>query len=219
MSRRQELFQILSNAFAELATLPDEVTSPDKPPLPSLVPQRLTRWAAPFGLTVKKLAERPDAPLRNAVYAFFLKDLFTTRAGSWELGSEPGSVEAWARDTYLRVPADPLYIDEGGGDHHLFGMVLGLDGLPLKRQSFVFWSDGLDKLADKTYKGYQMQLSAPKSGWANLAMAGSSGYYPERDGSGPWCYAPMGAAEVVCGAGMPNHEHISTFAVWQLVKL
>ena len=83
MSRRQELFQILSNAFAELATLPDEVTSPDKPPLPSLVPQRLTRWAAPFGLTVKKLAERPDAPLRNAVYAFFLKDLFTTRAGSW----------------------------------------------------------------------------------------------------------------------------------------
>jgi hypothetical protein len=69
------------------------------------------------------------------------------------------------------------------------------------------------------YRDYTTLYSAPKSGWANLPMVGSSGYALERGESGPWCWCPMGAAEVVCGGGMPNHEHISTFAVWQMFKL
>jgi hypothetical protein len=170
-------------------------------------------------LSVKTLAERPDAPLRNANCLYVLKDLFTTRSGSWDVSADWGSIEQWARDTYLKAPNDPLYIDEAGGDHHLFALVLGLDGKPVKRQAFVYWSDGFSKLMSRNYQGYQTLYGADKSGWANLPMAGSSGYYPERDKSGPWCWCPVGASEVVCGGGMPNHEHISTFAVWQMLKL
>jgi len=50
-------------------------------------------------------------------------------------------------------------------------------------------------------------------------MFGSS-YVPERGEQGPWCWTPRGlVAEVMCGGGMPANLHISTFVVWQAVRV
>jgi hypothetical protein len=98
-------------------------------------------------------------------------------------------------------------------------MILGVDGKPLKAQTFRYWSDGFAQLNNSLYQGYQEVRSSDKNGWANLAMVASSGFMVDRDQAGPWCWCPIGASEVVCGGGLPNHEHISTFAVWQAVKL
>ena len=32
---------------------------------------------------------------------------------------------------------------------------------------------------------------------------------------GAWCWCPQGASDVVWGGGLPEGNHISTFAVWQ----
>lgn len=81
----------------------------------------------------------------------------------------------------------------------------------------TYWSDGFERLGDPDYDGYTTICVKPESGWANLPLAGSSSFAPDRGESGPWCWAPGGAAEVVCGGGLPHKHHVSTFVVWQAV--
>jgi hypothetical protein len=166
-----------------------------------------------FRLSIVRCEDRPDWPAGELVYR--LKDLFTTRNGSWELSSEPGSVIDWARQTYLRPFGAPDYFDDAGGDHHLFARVLGVDGQPVKTANLVrYWSDGFAMLGNTSYNGYTHMTPKERSGWANLVMFNSS-YSPDRSEQGPWCWCPEGAADVVVGGGMPWNHHISFFAVWQ----
>jgi hypothetical protein len=72
-------------------------------------------------------------------------------------------------------------------------------------------------LGDPGYDGYVRRLTKERSGWANVITGPGSSFVPERNESGPWCWAPAGAAEVVCGGGLPANHHISFFAVWQAV--
>ncbi|MEZ4769898.1 MAG: hypothetical protein R2844_15880 [Caldilineales bacterium] len=72
-----------------------------------------------MNLQIVRCEDRPDQPEEEIV--FRLVDLFTTRDGKWE--PDPGllgSVQAWARQAYLRSTTDPDYFDDAGGDHHLF---------------------------------------------------------------------------------------------------
>ncbi len=198
------------------------------PPTPTpTIERRLGTWVGPMNLAIKSLAERPDHPAigaDNVVYV--IKDVFTTRNSSWEPSNLYGSVDQWARDAYLKPVGDPEYFDDAGADHHLFALILDLDGNKLKMHDLLYWSDGFDKLGDPTYDGYargpgdhRYPITKDKSGWGNIVMFGSS-YVPERGEQGPWCWTPRGLpAEVMCGGGMPANLHISTFVVWQAVRV
>jgi hypothetical protein len=173
----------------------------------------ISDWATQFKLSVIRCEDRPDQPAGELVYR--VKDIFTTRDGSWEPSDKPGSVTAWAREQYLRPWHAPDYFDDAGGDHHLFARVLDRNGQPLKQEGLVrCWSDGFQKLGDINYTGYISLTPKEKSGWANLVLFTS--YNPDRDERGPWCWCPAGAADVVVGGGMPYNWHVSFFVVWQL---
>ncbi|HAJ34786.1 MAG TPA: hypothetical protein DCL15_03695 [Chloroflexi bacterium] len=180
-----------------------------------------------MNLSIKSLAERPDHPAvgpDNVVYV--IKDVFTTRDSSWEPSSVYGSIDQWARDAYLKPVSDPEYFDDAGADHHLFALILDLNGNKLKNHELLFWSDGFEQLGNPAYDGYvrgpgdyRYPVTKDKSGWGNIVMFGSS-YVPERGEQGPWCWTPRGLpAEVMCGGGMPANMHISTFVVWQAVRV
>lgn len=178
--------------------------------------RKISDWASQFSISVKGLGERPDSPEGDVVYV--VKDIFTTRDGSWEPSPEiPGSLPAWAREQYLKPWGAADYFDDAGADHHLFALVLGLDGMPMPEKGIMYWSDGFDKLGDPSYRQYAMQSTKPASGWANIPLAGGSNYNPAA-GPGPWCWCPVGASEVVIGGGMPHKWHVSFFAVWQAVR-
>ncbi len=197
-----------------------------EPPTPT-IERRLGTWVGPMNLSVKSLAERPDQPAvgaDNIVYV--IKDVFTTRDSSWDPSSVYGSIDQWARDDYLKPVGDPEYFDDAGADHHLFALILDLEGNKLKNHELLYWSDGFAMLGDPTYDGYargpgdyRYPVTKDKSGWGNIVMFGSS-YVPERGEQGPWCWTPRGLpAEVMCGGGMPANMHISTFVVWQAVRV
>ena len=69
-----------------------------QPASPALV-RRVTEWAAPMQLSIRAIHERPDSPSGDVVYR--IKDVFTTREGSWEVGSAAYGVPQWAREDYL----------------------------------------------------------------------------------------------------------------------
>ena len=180
----------------------------DDGPLPQ---RRLDGRFHDYHMTIKSICERPDQPSGEFVY--ILKDVFMTVNGSWEDAGMPGGVPAWAKQAYLTAE-----FTEAGADRHLFGAVIGPDGQLMRDARITYWSDGFEKLGDPEYDGFIKVRAKPESGWANMPMAGSSSFAPDRGESGPWCWMPEGAAEVVCGGGLPLNHHVSTFVVWQAVR-
>ena len=110
-------------------------------------------WTDYLNVSIKSIAERPDRPAAGDV-VYVIKDVFTTRDGSWDPSDKMGSVDAWARDAYLKPFGAPDYFDDAGADRHIFAHVLGLDGKPIPEAEIVFWSDGFDKLGDPNYTGW-----------------------------------------------------------------
>ncbi|MBX3014387.1 MAG: hypothetical protein KF832_22890 [Caldilineaceae bacterium] len=175
---------------------------------------RIGTWATRFNVKVIRCEERPDQPAGEVIYR--LKDLFTTRDGSWEPSAQPGSVEAWARDSYLLPPHHPEYFDDAGGDHNLFVRVLDEQGKPLRTADLVIgWSDGVHLLGEANFAQFIKMTITPKarSGWGNQPIWNS--FNPEQGETGAWAFCPRGAADVVVGGGLPHNQHISWFAVWQ----
>ncbi len=216
--------EALASCFEELAAMKMEISGPTPPmppvdPVPALRAERREgAWIKQFNISVKRVVDRPDAPLRRANYLYIVKDLFTVAHGSWDASTVPGSVDGWARDAYLKAPGDPYGIRGGGADHHLFGMVLGLDGKPVQGQTFRFWSDGFATLGTLNF-ACSLATAQDASGWVEFPIESSAAYAPERGEAGPWCFCPEGASEVVVGAGLPMGHHISTFAVWEMMKI
>lgn len=213
-------YTLIANELEALAL--DSPTVDPTPPQPepeAPIVRHIGSWIDPFHVSVCALAQRPDHAQSKNGLTYYLKDLFTTRDGAWEPSDKPGSVDLWARVRYLKPMNAPDYFDDAGASTHLFAAVIGLDGQLVRGQQIVFWSDGLGQLANPAYQKYITQYTKEKSGWCNLFMAPSSSYVPERGESGPWCWCPAGAADVVVGGGLPARQHISTFAVWQAVKV
>lgn len=175
---------------------------------------RISDWATKLNVRVVPSEQRPDNPPGDIVYR--VKDVFTTRDGSWEPSDKPGARPQWARDTYLRPWGAADYFDDAGGDHNLFARVLDLNGQPVKSQDLIIcWSDGFHLLGRPDFNQFIKMTMTPKerSGWGNQPVFNS--YSPERGEGGAWCWCPRGAADVVVGGGMPNNWHVSWFAVWQ----
>lgn len=165
---------------------------------------RISDAAKQFGIQIE--TAQAAAP-GEVVYR--VKDIFTTRDGSWEPSNKPGSVPQWARDTYLKSPSHPQYNDDGGADHHIFGAVWR-DGALIASFPIEYYTDGK--------QNHTTQI-AKRHGWANIVMYSSSSYVPERGERGPWRWQPAGVkADVVVGAGMPSNWHVSWFAVWEAVR-
>jgi hypothetical protein len=172
----------------------------------------ISDWIRQLNVMVKRCEERPDRPTGDLVYRVI--DLFTTQSGSWEPSDRRGAAPGWARERYLRPLGAPDFFDDAGGDHHLFARVLDANGNPIVTDNLVrYWSDGFERLGDPGYHGYVRMTPKRASGWVNQPIFNS--FSPERGESGAWCWCPEGAADVVCGGGLPNNEHVSIFAVWK----
>jgi hypothetical protein len=182
---------------------------------------RISDWASRFHISVRRSEERPDNPPAapspgnpSSHVVYRVVDLFSTRDGSWEPSDKPGSIEPWAVERYLRPWDAPDRFDDAGGDHHLFARVLDLDGKPITQPDFIlYWSDGLQMLANPNHQQFVKVTPKSGSGWANQVVFNH--FSPERGESGAWCWCPRGAADVVIGGGLPNNLHVSFFAVWQ----
>lgn len=192
----------------------------DQPSLPSSptdgganVQRRLTEWADDMHLSIKGIAERPDTTTGNVEYV--IKDIFTTCAGSWDVTGERYSVPQWAKDAYLSGVFQKAYERS-----NLYAAVIGLDGQFVTGQEIVYWTGGLGKLTDLGSTTWNVLNTNETPGWATMVMFGSSNYDATAGLEGPWCFTPNKPlpAEVLCGAGLPNGEQVSTFVVWQAVQ-
>lgn len=166
---------------------------------------RISDWSQKFNVTVKPAQGAPG----EIVYR--VRDIFTTRDGSWDVSNKPGSVPQWARDAYLKPPSHPQYNDDGGADHHLFGAVAQGDNLQ-PHGAIRYWT--FDD------NGNQTEQRVKLHGWANIVMWSSASFVPERGERGPWAWAPKDVnADIVVGGGMPANQHVSFFVVWEPYKL
>ena len=173
-------------------------------------------WIDEFKVKIVSFADRPDL-LGDAETVYIVKDVFTTRDGSWDTSNSPGAVQRWARDTYLRPFGAPDYFDDAGADHHMFARVERPDGSFVAEADTVYWSDGLAKLDDPRYQDYVNVKTKFRSGWANVVLSPGANYVPARGESGPWSLKVKGASEIVTGMGMPQKWHVSFFVVFQAV--
>lgn len=155
---------------------------------------RISNWARQFGVQVTPVDAVSQPP--NGAKVWRVKDIFTTRDGSWDVSNQPGSIEQWARDEYLWRE-----FDDAGADHHLFGHA---DGISIR---FWTWTDN----GNQTTQQAKLQ-----SGWANIPLYASSSFVPERGERGPWAWQPnVPYADVVTGGGLPARQHVSWFVVWR----
>lgn len=178
---------------------------------------RKNEWIDKFNVKIVTFADRPDL-MGDAETVYVVKDIFTTRDGSWEPGkSDPGAVSQWARDTYLRPFGAQDYFDDAGADHHMFSRLEKPDGTFVREARMVYWSDGLAKLDDPSYNSYVHVKTKHHSGWGNVVLSPGANYYPDQGKSGPWSLKVDGPSEIVTGMGMPVSMHVSFFVVFQEV--
>jgi len=164
---------------------------------------RISEWARQWGVKIIPYTDYSTPATGDFVYR--VRDIFTTRDGSWDVSDKPGSIEQWARDAYLRQE-----FDDAGADHHLFGRCNNADGSIDAPASIQFWT--YTDNANRVYRSVK-----PPSGWANIVMYSSSSFAPERGERGPWAWRPQAIhADTVTGAGLPLNMHVSWFAVWQV---
>lgn len=177
-----------------------------------MIERRISQWVIEYNGAITELADRPDSDqLQGGDVVYIIKDVFTTRDGSWEPSDVPGSIPQWARDDYLSAD-----FHQAGGDHNLFAAVIGLDGKFMQQKGVFYWSDGLEQLANPQYTGYVTRETDPTSGWSDIPVF--AGYFPDQGQQGPWCWSTVGPADVMCGGGLPYNLHISWFVVWQAMS-
>lgn len=141
-----------------------------------------------------------DAPLN--VGAFRVKDIFTTKDGSWEPGGRSDySIPGWAREAYLLPYGHPEYFDDAGADHHILVRVEDEDGDIVQTGVAYNTDDGFAEAHDTGKKD---------SGWVNLPIYNSAnpGDYS------PWTHGPSGSGVFVRGGALPHNQHVSLFVVW-----
>jgi len=176
--------------------------------------RRISRWASYFNLSIHPLSTRLAAQDGPSLY---VKDLFTAASGAGYTCEVPGALPSWANESY-RIPPQAISDNADAAPRvTLYAAVCDQRGALVPAHQFHFSSNGLDGLQAGQPPHALVAPADEESGWANLAMDPSSGYTPERGQSGPWCWAPYGATEAVCGGGIPSGQSLAMFAVWQAI--
>lgn len=203
------------------------------------------RGAGPDGLNLQIIPfrERTDFDASRMLpgsLVWLVKDIFTTHNGSWDVEAQATieamqaskmprnettekalagglfGIDQWARDAYLFPPNDPRYNSDGGADHNIQVCVQAQDGARVPGAGVVFTSSGAATLQPPNPD--VVLRSTEPHGWANIPIFAPASYPPA---PGPWCaskLSDLGAADIVCGMGLPWNWHISTFIVYQAVR-
>jgi hypothetical protein len=168
------------------------------------VTRRLTTWFDDLNLTIAPV----DAPPTGST-VYLLKDVFTTIDGAWNVTDARYAIEQWAKDAY----ANPAVMMELQKTSHLYAAVLDANGALIRQQTIRF-TNRFDPSTPND------RTTQENTGWATFTMFSSSNYDPVDGAQGPWCWAPAGQAETLCGGGRPlDGQSISIFAVWQLTTI
>lgn len=170
---------------------------------------RISESAALFGIKIVPATPKDGKVLR-------VKDIFTTRDGSWEPNGNvgAGSIPQWARTTYLRPWGAPDYFDDAGADHHMLGGIFDeatqrMKTGPGNAIQWYTWTDN---------GNHVVMPCKERSGWANVLMYNY--FNPSLGEQGAWAWYPEVAgvpADEVRGGGMPYKWHVSFFVTWVLV--
>jgi hypothetical protein len=193
------------------AMAPQASSAVTQSPGSTSIARRVTEWADEMRLSIKPVAERPDVMAGDVEYV--IKDVFTTRAGSWTVNDEIYGVPQWAKDMYLTGAFQKAYEKT-----NLYAAVIDSEGQYMTGQEILYWTGGLVKLNDLGSTVWTTLNAHEAPGWSSMVMYASSSYNPVST-EGPWCYTPNKPlpAEVLCGSGLPDGEQVSTFVVWQAV--
>ena len=158
-----------------------------------------------LNLKVVPFEQRPDAARWQGGPVYRVKDVFTTRNGSWEVDpSVPCGIEQWAKDAYW----SGARFDGAGADHNFFILALDEAGQPIPGKGLLFWTGEMS--ADFVPSDPR---TAKQDGSENIPIFTS--YVPERGEQGAWSGAALGQSDVLVGVGLPANWHVSTFLVLQ----
>lgn len=164
------------------------------------VTRRLTEWFDALNLSIHPV---DSPPVGATIYR--LVDLFTTIGGSWEVTGGRYAIPQWAKEAY----ANPAMMMELQKTNHLYAAVLDANGALIGQQVIRFTNRYDPSFVDR-------RLTSDSTGWAAYTLFPSSVYRPQNGEQGPWCWAPEGVADVLCGGGLPEDgQTISIFAVWR----
>ena len=159
-----------------LVTLDGTVTPPPVDP-PPIEPYPL-EWDA-------RLTEINVSVNRVPGAKYVMIAAWLTKNGNWD--DVPAFAKKWQLDTL-------------GGDHHIFGRCLDINGNPLMAKNFMMKNGGTAARQPEA------------DGWANLPLAGQN--WQPADGPGPYTWFPLNGDELF-GFGMPHNFHWSFFAVFR----
>lgn len=162
---------------------------------------RISEGATLFNISVQPATPRADGKV------YRVRDIFTTRDGSWEVQGVPGGITQWARDTYLKGFNAPDYFDDAGGDHHMFGGVYNEVNRNMENNAVVHYWTWTD---DGNHVDMPVKV---KSGWANVLMFNKFDHTKGVQGAWAWKIKSDIPSDIVRGGGMPGMGwHVSFFA-------
>lgn len=166
---------------------------------------KLGQWFEVLNLQVIPFEARPDKERFTSGPYYRIKEVFTTREGSWEPGGTLlGSIDAWAPAEWWQGAK----WKGAGGARHSFIMVLDQQGNPIKGKGLYWFKGPMTPDFDPSDK-----RDAWDDGTENIPLYDS--YMPERGERGSYSCSTVGRADVLKGVGLPGNTHVSTFVVFQ----
>lgn len=179
--------------------------------------RRLSFCVPYYGLTIQRLTR--STPALHEKTAYVVRDLFTVSAR--DDGGCPGidAIPPWASQEYLIPSLGPDGDSGKSGLARIYAAVRSRDGFLIPAKEIVFTRDGFHALRTADSGRRVLRYTDTESRWAHLDLDAQDAYSPLRNQTGPWCWAPNGAVEAVCGGGLPFGEPVSIFAVWEPVRL
>jgi hypothetical protein len=177
----------------------------DPPILPPEVPVpvKLGSYVDDFNLKIVPFEQRPDAAKWTSGPFYRIREVFTTRDGSWEPSANLGSIDQWAVDEWW----SGAKWKGAGGTNNFFIMVLDKAGQPIVGKGLYWWQKGTEP-ANATDTKVTWD-----DGTENLPVWNY--YNPAAGETGSWSGATVGRSDVLEGVDLPYKNHISTFVVLQ----
>jgi hypothetical protein len=183
------------------------VVPPVEPPEVPPMDVKLGSYVDGFNLKIVPFEQRPDAAHWKDGPYYRIREVFTTRDGSWEPSSNPGSIDQWAADEW-HSGAD---WKGAGGTNNFFIKVLDKDGKPLAGKGLYYWQGPMT--ADPSKLTNVNQKITWQTGDENLPVWDY--YNPGLGEMGKWSGTTVGRSDVLMGVDLPYKWHVSTFVVMQ----
>jgi len=185
------------------------IMPPIDPPTPEVPPMtvKLGSYVDDFNLKIVPFEQRPDVAYWKDGPYYRIIQVFTTRDGSWEPSTNPGSIDQWAVDAW-HSGAD---WKGAGGTNNFFIKILDRDGKPLVGKGLYYWQGAMT--ADPSKLTNVNQKTTWQTGDENLPVWDY--YNPGLGETGDWSGATVGRSDVLVGVDLPYKWHTSTFVVMQ----